>query len=83
MERKLSAIFASDVVGYSKMMGNNEEKTLEALGERREVIDSVITDYNGIIFGSAGDSVIAEFGRTNTKIRPKSRLKKPNKVHWQ
>ena len=61
MERKLSTIFASDVVGYSKMMGNNEEKTLEILGERREVIDSAITDYNGIIFGSAGDSVIAEF----------------------
>ncbi len=62
MERKLSTIFASDVVGYSKMMGNNEEKTLEILGERREVIDSAITDYNGVIFGSAGDSVIAEFG---------------------
>jgi adenylate cyclase len=44
------------------MMGNNEEKTLEILGERREVIDSAIADYNGIIFGSAGDSVIAEFG---------------------
>ena len=62
MERKLSTIFASDVVGYSKMMGNNEEKTLETLGERREVIDCAIAEYNGIIFGSAGDSVIAEFG---------------------
>ena len=62
MERKLSTIFASDVVGYSKMMGNNEEKTLETLGERREVIDIAITEHNGIIFGSAGDSVIAEFG---------------------
>jgi len=62
MERKLSTIFASDVVGYSKMMGNNEEKTLEILGERREVIDSAIAEHNGTIFGSAGDSVIAEFG---------------------
>ena len=62
MERKLSTIFASDVVGYSKMMGNNEEKTLEILGERRKVIDSAIAEHNGIIFGSAGDSVIAEFG---------------------
>jgi len=62
MERKLSTIFASDVVGYSKMMGNNEENTLETLGERREVIDIAITEHNGIIFGSAGDSVIAEFG---------------------
>jgi adenylate cyclase len=62
MERKLSTIFASDVVGYSKMMGNNEEKTLEILGERRKVIDSAIAEHNGTIFGSAGDSVIAEFG---------------------
>ena len=62
MERKLSTIFASDVVGYRKMMVNNEEKTLETLGERREVIDSAIAEHNGTIFGSAGDSVIAEFG---------------------
>ena len=62
MERKLSTIFVSDVVGYSKMMGNNEEKTLETLGVRRVVIDSAITEHNGIIFGSAGDSMIAEFG---------------------
>ena len=62
MERKLSTIFASDVVGFSKMMGNNEEQTLEILGERREVIDNAIAEYKGIIFGRAGDSVIAEFG---------------------
>ena len=61
MERKLSTIFASDVVGFSKMMGKNEEKTLQILGERREVIDNVITEHNGIVFGGAGDSVIAEF----------------------
>ena len=62
MERKLSTIFASDVVGFSKMMGENEEKTLETLGERRQVIDVVITEHYGKIFGEAGDSVIAEFG---------------------
>ena len=61
MERKLSTIFASDVVGFSKMMGKNEEKTLQILGERREVIDNVIAEHNGTVFGGAGDSVIAEF----------------------
>ena len=61
MERKLSTIFASDVVGFSKMMGKNEEETLQILGERREIIDNVITDHNGSVFGGAGDSVIAEF----------------------
>ena len=60
-ERKLSAIFASDVVGFSKMMAVNEQLTLEILNERRKIIDSLISDHRGRIFGSAGDSVLAEF----------------------
>jgi len=61
MDRKLATIFASDVVGFSKMMGRDEVKTLEILRKRREVIDNIIDEHDGIIFGSAGDSVIAEF----------------------
>tara|TARA_S200000501_G_scaffold190210_1_gene179036 strand:- start:23583 stop:25316 length:1734 start_codon:yes stop_codon:yes gene_type:complete len=61
MDRKLTTIFASDVVGFSKMMGIDEVKTLKILQERRKVIDAIIDDHQGIIFGSAGDSVLAEF----------------------
>ena len=61
MERKLTTIFASDVVGFSKMMGLDEVKTLKILKERRETIDKIIEMHDGVIFGSAGDSVIAEF----------------------
>ena len=61
MERKLTTIFASDVVGFSKMMGLDEVKTLRILKERRNTIDNIINEHGGIIFGSAGDSVIAEF----------------------
>ena len=61
MDRKLATIFASDVVGFSKMMGTDEVNTLNILKERRAVIDLIIDDHDGIIFGSAGDSVIAEF----------------------
>ena len=61
MDRKLTTIFASDVVGFSKMMGMDEVNTLKVLKERRAVIDNIIDEYNGVIFGSAGDSVIAEF----------------------
>ena len=61
MERKLTTIFASDVVGFSKMMGEDELNTLKILKERRLIIDKIINEKNGIIFGSAGDSVIAEF----------------------
>ena len=61
MDRKLTTIFASDVVGFSKMMGTDQVNTLNILKERRNVIDSLIDEHGGIIFGSAGDSVIAEF----------------------
>ncbi|GIS53667.1 hypothetical protein Ct9H90mP29_07090 [bacterium] len=43
------------------MMGEDEVKTLKILNERRSVIDKIIDENGGIIFGSAGDSVIAEF----------------------
>ena len=61
MERKLSTILAADVVGFSKMMAVDEVQTLKILKNRRLVIDGIIAEHGGKIFGSAGDSVIAEF----------------------
>ena len=46
MDRKLATIFASDVVGFSKMMGTDEVNTLKILKERRDVIDSIIDDHD-------------------------------------
>jgi class 3 adenylate cyclase/tetratricopeptide (TPR) repeat protein len=61
IERKLTTILAADVVGFSKMMGSNETGTLESLKACRAIIDSGIAEHHGRIFGSAGDSVVAEF----------------------
>ena len=49
MERRLSTIFASDVVGFSKMMAVNEEMTLKLLQQRRLVIDGVIAEHLSLI----------------------------------
>jgi len=59
--RKLAAILAADVVGFSKMMGNNEDRTLRNLNACRSLTDEAIKINHGRIFGSAGDSIIAEF----------------------
>ena len=59
--RKLAAILAADVVGFSKMMGENEDRTLHNLKACRAITDESIETYHGRVFGSAGDSVIAEF----------------------
>ncbi|MEC9371184.1 MAG: adenylate/guanylate cyclase domain-containing protein, partial [Pseudomonadota bacterium] len=56
-----AAILAADVVGFSKMMGENEDRTLRNLKACRSLSDEAITLNHGRIFGSAGDSVIAEF----------------------
>ena len=59
--RKLVAILAADVVGFSKKMGENEDRTLRNLKACRALTDASIKSYHGRVFGSAGDSVIAEF----------------------
>lgn len=61
MDRKLATIFCADVVGYSRLMSADEEGTLRNLDQCRKIIDSMISDYGGRIFNTAGDSVLAEF----------------------
>jgi TolB-like protein/class 3 adenylate cyclase len=61
-ERRLIAIFAADVEGYSRLMGSDEVGTLRRLTERRGVLDGLIASHGGRIANTAGDSVLAEFG---------------------
>jgi len=60
-QRKMAAIFAADVVGYSKLMEQNEKLTLFRLKETRKTTDAIIKKLNGRIFSTAGDSIMAEF----------------------
>jgi adenylate cyclase len=61
LERKLVAILAADVEGYSRLMGIDEEGTLATLSAHRAVTDALIAEHSGRICGTAGDSVLAEF----------------------
>ena len=61
-ERRLVAIFAADVEGYSRLMGANEVETFQALTQRRTILDGLIASHRGRIANTAGDSVLAEFG---------------------
>ena len=62
MERRLSAIMAADVVGYSRLMGTNEVGTLTALkGHRSELIDPAIARHQGRIVKLTGDGMLVEF----------------------
>jgi TolB-like protein/class 3 adenylate cyclase len=63
MERRLTAILAADVVGYSRLMGLNEAATLTALkAHRRELIDDKLAELHGRIVKVTGDGMLVEFG---------------------
>lgn len=61
MDRRLATILSADVVGYARLMEADEKRTLAALSQARRISGKLIKDYGGRVFGSAGDSVIAEF----------------------
>ena len=79
-QRKMAAIFAADVVGYSKLMAQNEKLTLFRLKETRKTTDEIINNLNGRIFSTAGDSIMAEFASpvdaVEAAIEIQNRLKK-------
>jgi adenylate cyclase len=62
VERRLAAILAADVVGYSRLMGQDEAGTLNRLrAHRRELIDSKISEHKGRIVKTTGDGILIEF----------------------
>src|SRR5688572_11423164 len=61
VQRRLAAIFAADVEGYSRLMGLDEVGTLRTLTGHREILDRLIREHDGRIANTAGDSVLAEF----------------------
>src|SRR4029450_9562120 len=61
MERKLAAIFSADVQGYSRLMGDNEEATVERLTAYREVMAALIQKHRGRGVDAPGDNLLADF----------------------
>ena len=69
VKRRLTCILAADAVGYSQLMGQDEEGTIRVLSAHRAVIDGIIAFHEGRIVSTAGDSVIAEFSSAVDSVR--------------
>jgi adenylate cyclase len=70
VERRLAAILAADVAGYSRLIGNDEEGTLAALKScRRQLIDPKIAEYRGRIVKTTGDGALVEFASAVDAVR--------------
>jgi len=62
IDRRLAAIFAGDIAGYSRLMGADEEGTLRQLkAHRKELVDPKITEHRGRIVKTTGDGMLVEF----------------------
>ena len=70
VERRLTAVLAADVAGYSRLMGADEEGTLSALKAlRREVVDPKIREHRGRIVNTTGDGLLSEFASVVDAVR--------------
>jgi class 3 adenylate cyclase len=69
MKRKIAAILAADIAGYSRLVAEDEEETLRRLASYRSVTDDFIARYGGRIFNTAGDAVLAEFPSAVEAVR--------------
>src|SRR5580692_2956971 len=70
VERRLAAILAADVAGYSRLIGADEEGTLARLkAHRREVIDPKIAEHGGRVVKTTGDGILIEFPSVVAALR--------------
>jgi len=61
LKRKLAAILSADVTGYSRLMREDEEATIQTLSAYREVISSLVNQHHGRVVDAVGDNLLAEF----------------------
>ena len=69
LKRKLTAILSADVVGYSRLMRDDEETTVHTLKSYRKVIESLVNDHRGRLVDSPGDNILAEFSSVVDALR--------------
>ncbi|MEO1089641.1 MAG: adenylate/guanylate cyclase domain-containing protein [Pseudomonadota bacterium] len=82
MERRLAAILAADVVGFTRMTEADEEGTLARLQEvRRDVVDPLIADYRGRVVKLMGDGALIEFGSVVDAVRCAAQIQRSVAAH--
>jgi adenylate cyclase len=81
-KRKLAAILSADVIGYSRLMRDDEEATVRDLSAHRVLITGIIQQHNGRVVDSPGDNILVEFASVvdavNGAIKIQDEIKKSN-----
>ncbi len=74
--RQLAAIMFTDIVGYTSLMGNNEEKAFRILKKNREIQKPIIEQFNGRWIKELGDGVMASFNTVSDSVNAAIRIQK-------
>src|SRR5439155_12537568 len=69
VERRLATILMADVFGYSRLMGEDEERTVRTFRGHRAVFDELVKVHRGRVFNTAGDAILAEFPSAVEAVR--------------
>ena len=69
LERRLATILCADVAGYSRIMADDEERTVRVFRGHREIFESLVNLHRGRIFNTAGDALLAEFNSAVEAVR--------------
>jgi class 3 adenylate cyclase len=69
LERRLATILCADVAGYSRLMGEDEERTVRVFRGHREIFEALVAQHRGRIFNTAGDALLAEFSSAVEAVR--------------
>jgi len=80
-KRKLTAILSADVVGYSRLMGDDEESTVRTLNKYKKMIFGLIERHNGRLVDSPGDNLLAEFASVVDAVKCAVQVQKNLKVN--
>ena len=76
LDRKLKAIFSADVRGYSKLMADNDELTVNTIIAYREIIGALIEKYQGRVVDAPGDNILAEFASPLNAVKSAIEIQK-------
>src|SRR5215469_17529477 len=69
LERRLATILSADVAGYSRLMAEDEEQTLQTFRGHKEVFEKLVALHRGRVFNTAGDAILAEFSSAVEAVR--------------
>ena len=80
-ERRLAAIMFTDIVGYTALMGSDEDKAFEVLDKNREIHTKLIEQYHGTLIKEMGDGMLISFDLASDAVRCAIEIQKAAKSH--